>query len=93
MPLLVLVVLLGLMLKLWGMVAVFYALGDWIAVHLLRRRRVRPVNAATIGLVALGLLKFLPWVGVWVWTAATLIGMGAALTTKFGRQEPWFEMA
>ena len=92
-PLLVLIVLLGLLLKLWGMVAVFYALGDWIAVHLLRRRRLRPVNAATIGLVALGLLKFLPWVGVWVWTAATLIGMGAALTTKFGRQEPWFEMA
>jgi hypothetical protein len=92
-PLLVLVVLLGMILKLWGMVAVFYALGDWLARRLLRRPHLRPLNAATLGLLVLGIVKFLPWVGVWVWTAATLIGMGAALSTKFGRQEPWFELA
>lgn len=92
-PLLVLVVLLAMILKLWGMVAVFYALGDWLARRVLRRPRLRPLNAATLGLLVLGLVKFLPWVGVWVWTAATLIGMGAALSTKFGRQEPWFELA
>jgi hypothetical protein len=92
-PLLVLVVLLGMILKLWGMVAVFYALGDWMARRLLRRPRLRPLNAATLGLLVLGIVKFLPWVGVWVWTAATLIGIGAALSTKFGRQEPWFELA
>jgi hypothetical protein len=92
-PLLVLVVLLGLLLKLWGMVAVFYALGDWLARHLLHRPRMRPLNAATIGLLVLGILKFLPYVGTWVWTAATFIGIGAALSTKFGRQEPWFELA
>jgi hypothetical protein len=92
-PLLVLVVLLALLLKLWGMVAVFYALGDWLARRLFRRRRLRPLNAATIGLLVMGAVKFLPYVGIWAWTAATLIGMGAALSTKFGRQEPWFELA
>ena len=92
-PLLVLVVLLALLLKLWGMVAVFYALGDWLARRFLRRPRMRPLNAATIGLLVMGAVKFLPYVGIWVWTAATLIGIGAALTTKFGRQEPWFELA
>lgn len=91
-PLLILVVLLGLVLKLWGMVAVFYALGDWISLHLLRRR-FRPLNAATIGLLVLGAIKFLPWFGVVAWTTATFIGIGAALSTKFGRREPWFEMA
>lgn len=91
-PLLVLVVLLGMALKLWGMVAVFYALGDWISLHLLRRR-YRPLNAATVGLLVLGAVKFLPWFGVVAWTAATFIGIGAALSTKFGRREPWFEMA
>jgi hypothetical protein len=30
-------------------------------------------------------------VGVWVWTATTLVGIGATLMTKFGRLEPWFE--
>lgn len=92
-PLLVLVVLLALLLKLWGMVAVFYALGDWLARRIFRRPRMRPLNAATIGLLVMGIVKFLPYVGIWVWTAATLIGIGAALSTKFGRQEPWFELA
>jgi hypothetical protein len=91
-PLLVLLILLGMMLKLWGMVAVFYALGDWICRRLLRRR-TRPLNAATLGLVVLGVVKFLPWFGVLVWTMATFIGIGAALSTKFGRREPWFELA
>ena len=89
-PLLVLVVLLAVVLKLWGMIAVFYALGDWIARHLVHRR-IRPLTAATWGLLALGALKFFPWIGIWSWTAATLIGVGAALSTKFGRREPWFD--
>jgi hypothetical protein len=90
-PLLVLVVVLALVLKLWGMVAVFHAAGDWIA-HRILRRRLRPLNAATLGLLVLGAVKLVPWVGIWVWTAATLIGVGATLATKFGRREPWFEL-
>jgi len=91
-PLLVLVVLLALLLKLWGMTAVFYALGEWLCRRVLRRRP-RPLNAATLGLLVLAVLKFLPWVGVWAWTAASLIGVGASLSSKFGRREPWFELA
>jgi len=91
-PLLVLVVLLAMILKLWGMVAVFYALGEWLSRRVFHRRP-RPLNAATLGLLVMGAVKFLPWVGVWAWTAATLIGIGAALSTKLGRREPWFELA
>jgi hypothetical protein len=91
-PMLVLVVLLALILKLWGMVAVFYALGEWLARRVFHRRP-RPLNAATLGLLVMGAVKFLPWIGVWAWMAATLIGIGAALATKFGRREPWFELA
>lgn len=91
-PLLALVVLLALLLKLWGMVAVFYALGEWLARRVFHRRP-RPLNAATLGLLVLGAVKFLPWLGVWAWTAASLIGIGASLSSKFGRREPWFELA
>ncbi len=90
MPLLVLVVLVALLLKLWGMVGVFHAFGGWLGGKL-ARGRVAPLNAAVLGLVVLGAVKLLPWVGVWAWTAATLVGVGATLTTKFGRREPWFE--
>lgn len=91
-PLLTLIVFLALALKLWGMVAVFYALGQWITRHVLHRT-FRPLNAATLGLLALGILKFIPWLDVLAWNTATLIGIGATLSTKFGRREPWFELA
>ncbi len=92
-PMLVLVVVLLLVLKLWGMVAVFHAAGHWLFDLLGRDRRpATALNVAVAGLVALGVFKLLPWVGPWVWTAATLIGVGATLATKFGRREPWFAM-
>lgn len=83
-PLLFLIVVVALFLKLWGMVAVFHAFGEWLG--RLGHRRLVPVSAATLGLLVLGLVKLLPWVGVWAWTVATLIGVGAALTTRLGRE-------
>jgi hypothetical protein len=91
-PLLVLAVILALVLKLWGMVAVFHAFGDWLSRHLLHRR-LRALDAAALGLVVLGAVKFVPYLGIWAWTAATFLGVGATLATKFGRREPWFEPA
>jgi|GEM_PF-143868 len=96
-PLLILVVLLLLALKLWGVVAVFYALGvtafGWLARLRGRSRRVRPLDAACLGLAILGALKFVPLLGTWAWMIVSLIGVGATLSTKFGRREPWFELA
>ena len=73
MPLLVLVVLLAMCSSSWVMVAVFYALGDSPTAA----ATAIPLNAATLGLLVLGAVKFLPYVGIWAWTAATLIGIGA----------------
>lgn len=87
-PLLALVVLMLLLLKLWGMVALFFALGDWVSRRL--GRRLLPLHAACLGLGVLGLLKLVPQLGLWVWTVATLVAVGASLTTKLGRREPWF---
>lgn len=88
-PLLALVVVSALVAKLWGVVAVFLALGE----RLLRRpgrRRPAALHCAVAGLAVLALVKLLPYLGVWVWSAATFVGVGAALRTKFGRREPWF---
>ncbi len=91
-PLIVLVVVIALVLRFWGMVAVFHALGDWLS-RRFDRRPPLPLTAATYGLVVLGVLKFLPWVGIWAWSVATFIGVGAALSTKLGRREAWFGAA
>lgn len=90
-PLLILVVLLALMLKLWGMVSVFHATGYWLVGRLLKKRAL-PLNYALVGLLVLGAIKLVPWVGTWTWTVATFIGVGSTLTTKFGRREPWFDL-
>ena len=91
-PLLVLVAVVALVLRFWGMVAVFHALGDWISKRL-KRPAPLPLTAASYGLIALGVLKFLPWVGIWSWSIATFIGVGAALTTRLGRREVWLPAA
>ena len=96
-PLLVVVAVVALLLRFWGMVAVFHALGSWLYQTLRKwlkksgRRVSPPVTLAFWGLLALGIVKLLPYVGVWTWSMATFIGVGAALTTKFGRREAWFE--
>ena len=82
----------ALVLKLWGMVAVFHAVGRWLLGDVLGKR-ISQLDAAVGGLLILGMIKLLPFLGTWVWTVATLIGVGAALSTKFGRREPWFESA
>lgn len=91
-PLILLVALFALVAKLWGMVAVFHALGRVLGEKLLRRP-LSPLNTATVGLVVLGSLKLLPWVGTLVWSVATFIGVGASLVTKLGRREPWFDLS
>jgi len=88
-PILVLVALAALLAKLWGMVAIFHALGDAVT-RRVARRRLLALHAAVFGVLILGALKFVPYAGVWAWSAATLVGVGAALRTKFGRREPWF---
>jgi len=88
-PILVLVALAALLAKLWGMVAIFHALGDAL-LRRLARRRVLALHAAVAGVLLLGLSKFVPYFGIWAWSAATLVGVGATLRTKFGRREPWF---
>ena len=89
-PLLFLAVFVALLLKLWGVVAVFHASGRWLAARLLRRQ-LSPLNCAAVGLAALGIVKLIPQVGVWAWTVVTLIGVGAAISTKLGRRPSWVE--
>lgn len=88
-PLLALVVMVALLLKLWGMVAVFHALGRFLLARA-GRRRVLALHAAVAGFALLAALKFVPYLGLWVWTAASFIAVGVALSSKFGRREPWF---
>lgn len=89
-PFVLLVVLVAVILKIWGTVAVLLFFGS----RLLERVRGLPaesVHSLLLGLLVLGSIKFLPYVGVWAWSAVTLVGIGATLSTKFGRNQGWLE--
>ena len=90
-PLVALVGLVALLLKLWGLVAVFAGCGRWLLQRLPGRsplRAILPVQATLVGLVVLSLVKLLPYMGTWAWTVVSLVGIGAALLSRFGQDVP-----
>jgi hypothetical protein len=84
------------MTKVYGMVAVFHAIGTMVARPRERdrfdRRHILRGDLAMvlIGLLILGAVRLIPVVGNVAWMAASLFGVGVALATKFGKREPWF---
>jgi hypothetical protein len=82
--------------KIYGMIAVFHAVGTLVAGsrtrdQLDRRKWLRGDMAMVlIGVLILGALRLIPGVGTIVWSLASIFGVGVALGTKFGRREPWF---
>jgi len=95
-PLLAALGIFAAMTKVYGMVAVFHAIGTIVArprerEQFDRRRLLRGDTVMVlIGLLILGMVRLIPIVGNVAWMAASLFGVGVALATKFGRREPWF---
>lgn len=95
-PLLLALGAFGIFVKIFGMVAVFHAIGTIVAAprtreQLQKRRFLRgDLALAVAGLLILGLVRLVPVVGVILWMIASVFGIGAALGTKFGRRDPWF---
>lgn len=82
--------------KVYGMVAVFHAVGAMMAgprthQELERRRWIRgDLAKVVVGFLILGLLRLIPFVGPVAWMTASALAVGVALSTRFGRREPWF---
>lgn len=82
--------------KIYGMVAVFHAIGTLVAGSRTReqlntRRWLRgDLAMVVVGVMILGALRLIPIVGPIIWALASVFGIGTALATKFGRREPWF---
>ena len=95
-PLLITLAVVAVVAKVYGMIAVFHAVGTMLfgarTREELDRRRLLKGDLAmvVIGLFVLGLVRMIPVIGGFVWMIASLIGLGIALQTRFGRREPWF---
>ena len=95
-PLLAALAVFAILAKIYGMVAVFHAVGSVVAgprtrEQLASRKWLRgDVAMVVIGVLILGAIRLIPVVGTIAWSAASIFGIGVALATKFGRREPWF---
>ncbi len=95
-PLLAALGVFAILTKVYGMIAVFHAVGTWVAAAKTRealasRRWLRgDIAMVVVGVLILGVIRLIPFVGTVVWSAASVFGIGVALATKFGRREPWF---
>ncbi|MEO8217178.1 MAG: hypothetical protein ABI718_08845 [Acidobacteriota bacterium] len=95
-PLLVLLGLVAVLTKVYGMIAVFHLVGSLLAgprtsEDVVRRKIFRGDMAMVlVGVLVLGAVRLIPIVGDLIWIGASLFGIGVALATKFGRREPWF---
>ena len=95
-PLLAALAVFGILTKVYGMIAIFHAVGTLVAgsrtrEQLGKRKWLRgDLAMVVIGVLLLGALRMIPVVGTVLWSLASIFGVGVALATRFGRREPWF---
>jgi hypothetical protein len=95
-PLLAALGVFGILTKVYGMIAVFHAIGTVVAgsrsrQQLASRKWLRgDLAMVVIGVLILGAIRLIPVAGTIVWALASIFGVGVALATRFGRREPWF---
>lgn len=95
-PLLAALSVFGILTKVYGMIALFHAVGTLVAgsrtrSQLAGRKWLRgDLAMVVIGVLLLGAIRMIPVVGTILWSLASIFGVGVALATRFGRREPWF---
>jgi hypothetical protein len=95
-PLLAALGVFAILTKVYGMIAVFHAIGTIVAgsrsrQQLESRKWLRgDLAMVVIGVLILGAIRLIPVVGTIAWSVASIFGVGVALATRFGRREPWF---
>jgi hypothetical protein len=80
----------GLLVKIFGQVALFYFFGESLGKSS-SRRNPAPLAAVVIGLLVVTLLKFIPILGFLFSFCLSVIGWGVTIRTKFGTAESWLK--
>ncbi len=88
-PILLALLLAHFFITLFGRVVVYHYAGERL-VQAFGGRSVTPLGASLLGLLAVGVLTFIPLVGLLVSLVVNFLVFGAALLTKFGTVENWF---
>jgi hypothetical protein len=89
-PILLALVAVGVVIKIFGRVVMFYFLGDWIF-KAFGGKQASGLLAVILGLLLFGLIGFIPIIGSLFSFVLSIIGWGVVIRTKFGSMENWFK--
>lgn len=88
-PILLSLVILGLIIKVFGRVVLFFFFGESI-ISSFGKGKSSPILAVTLGLILVSLIKLIPIFGFLFSFCLSIIGWGVIIRTKFGTTENWF---
>jgi hypothetical protein len=88
-PILLALIVVGIVIKVFGRVVVFYFMGDWIF-KAFGGKKASGLLAVLLGLLLFGLIGFIPIIGSLFSFILSIIGWGVVIRTKFGSLENWF---
>jgi hypothetical protein len=89
-PILLALMTVGVIIKIFGRVVVFYFLGDWIF-KAFGGKQASGLFSVLLGLLLFGLIGFIPIIGFLLSFVLSIIGWGVVIRTKFGSVENWFK--
>lgn len=89
-PILVLLIILGMVIKFFGRVILFYFFGDSLS-RAFGNKQTSPILAVILGFFLVSLISLIPIIGSPLFTSIlSIIGWGVVIRTKFGTTENWF---
>ncbi|HUU37870.1 MAG TPA: hypothetical protein VMW46_06650 [Candidatus Desulfaltia sp.] len=89
-PFLLILGAIGLVVKIFGQVALFTFFGESLGKSF-SHRSPAPLAAVVIGLVVVSFIKFIPILGFLFSFCLSVIGWGVTIRTKFGTKENWLK--
>jgi len=87
-PFLLGLIMLGIVIKIFGRVILFYFFGESLS-RAFGRQKTSPLLAVVLGLVLVGIVSFIPFIGFLFSFCLSIIGWGVVIRTKFGTSENW----
>lgn len=80
----------GLVIKVFGKVAIFYFFGESLS-RAMHRPTISAMGGALLGLVLVSFIGFIPFFGFLFSAVISLLGWGVVIRTKFGTTENWLK--
>lgn len=89
-PILIALIIIGIVVKLFGRVVLFYFLGDSL-IRAFGKDKVSVFGGMILGFILVSVVSFIPLFGGLFTFCLSIIGWGVVIRTKFGTTENWFK--